>query len=48
VHEEFDQAARNASLDDSLNLIIGTVREVGDGPAGIDQNFVVERINQLR
>lgn len=47
MHEQLHQTARNASFDDGLNLVVGTVREIRDGPAGIDQNLIVERVDKL-
>jgi hypothetical protein len=47
VHEQLYQAAGNAGLDDSLDLVVGSIRQVGDGPAGVDENLVIERVDEL-
>jgi hypothetical protein len=47
VHEQLYEATGNAGLDDSLDLVVGTIRKVGDGPAGIDEDFVIERVDEL-
>jgi hypothetical protein len=47
VHQQLNEPTRDASFDDGLDLIVGTVREVRDGPAGIDQHLVVEREDEL-
>ena len=47
VHKEFHQSAGDASLDDSLDLVVGTVREVRDSPAGINQNLIIKRVDKL-
>jgi hypothetical protein len=48
MHEEVNEAADNARLDDSLNLVGGPVRKVGDGPAGVNKDLVVEGVDELR
>lgn len=47
VHQQLNEATWNASLNNSLDFVVGTIRKVGDCPAGIDQNFVIEGVNQL-
>lgn len=47
MHEELDEAAGNASLNDGLNLVVGAVREVGNCPACIDKHFVIEAVYKL-
>jgi hypothetical protein len=47
VHEQLHQAAWNTSLNDSLNLVVGAVRKVGNGPARIDKDLVVERVYEF-
>lgn len=47
VHQKVDQSPANAAFDDCLNLVVCSVRQVGDGPTSIDQDFVVERVDQL-
>jgi hypothetical protein len=48
VHEKLHQSARDASLDHCLDLIVGTIRKVGDSPASVNQNLVVKRVDKLR
>lgn len=47
IHEKFDQTPDDSRLDDSLDLIVRAVREVGDGPARVDEDLVVEREDEL-
>jgi hypothetical protein len=47
VHQELYKTARDAGLDDSLDLVVGAIGEVRDSPAGVDQDFVVERVDKL-
>jgi hypothetical protein len=47
VHQELDKSAWNTRFDDCLNFVVGTIREVGYGPAGIDEDLVVERVDEL-
>ena len=47
MHQKFDEATGDASLDDCLDLVVGAIREVRNCPACIDENFVVERIYEL-
>ncbi len=30
------------------NLVVGAVRQVRDGPAGVDEDFVIQAVDQLR
>lgn len=47
MHKELNQSTGNAGLNNSLDLVVRTIREVGDSPASINQDFVVQRVNQL-
>ena len=47
VHEQLDEAAAHARVDDLLNFVVGAVRQVGQGPAGVGQDFVVVGVHQL-
>jgi hypothetical protein len=47
VHKKFDQTARDAGLDNSLDLVVGTVGEVGDGPASVNQDLIVKHVDEL-
>jgi hypothetical protein len=47
VHQQLYETTRDAGLNDSLDLVVGTIAEVGNGPAGIDQNLVVQGVNKL-
>jgi len=42
MHKKLNQAAGNASFNDGLNLVVGTIREIRNSPAGIDKNFVIQ------
>lgn len=48
VHEELDQALAHAGLDDSLDLLVGAVRQVGERPARVRQHLLVGGVDQLR
>ena len=41
VHQELNKTPGNASLDNCLDLVVGPVREVGDGPAGVNKDLIV-------
>jgi len=41
VHEELNQSAHNTGFDDLVDLLIGSVRQVGDGPADVGEDLVV-------
>lgn len=47
MHEEFDQTTRDTGFDNGLNLVIRSIGEVGNCPAGVDQNFVVKGIDEF-
>ena len=47
VHQELYKTAGDASLDNSLDLVVGAIRKVGDGPASVDEDFVVEGVDKL-
>lgn len=47
MHEQLYQTARDVGLDNSLDLIIRTVGKVGDGPASVNENLVVEGVHEL-
>ena len=47
MHEEVHETSTDSGLDDSLNLIVRTVGEVGDRPASVDEDLIVERVNEL-
>ena len=47
MHKKFHQAARNACFNNSLDLIIGTIRQVGNSPASIDKDLVIQHINKF-
>ena len=41
VHEQLHQPPADARIDDGLDLLVGPVREVGQGPAGVGQHVGV-------
>ena len=47
VHEEVNQTPADTGFNDSLNLIVRTVREVRNCPARVDEDLVVERVDQF-
>jgi hypothetical protein len=47
VHQKIHQASTHPGLDDSLNLVIRAIGEVGDCPTGVDEDFIVEGIYEL-
>ena len=47
MHEQLNQATRDAGFNNSLDLIVRAVGKVGDGPAGINQNLIVEGVDKL-
>ena len=40
-HQQIHQTSADATLDDGLNLVVGSVREVGNSPTSVNQNFVI-------
>lgn len=47
VHEELHQSATDTRLNDGLDLVVGSIGKVGDRPACIDQDLVVQRVDEL-
>ena len=47
-HQQVDQTPTDTTLNDSLNLVVGSIREVRDRPTSVDQDLVVERVDQFR
>ena len=47
MHKELNQTSRNTGFDNSLNLVVGTIGEVGNGPACIDKDFIIQGVNEL-
>lgn len=45
--EQLYQTAGNTSFDDCLNLFVGAIGEIRDSPAGINEDFVVERVDEF-
>jgi hypothetical protein len=48
MHEKLYETARNTGLNDGLNFVIGSIREVRDGPTSVDEDFIVERVDKFR
>jgi len=46
-HQEVYQSPAYTALDDSLNLVVGTVRKVRQSPTSVDENFIIERVDEL-
>jgi len=46
VHQQLDEAAGDAGLDNSLDLIVGTVRKIADRP-GVNKNLIIEGVDKL-
>ncbi len=47
VNEEIYETTADTGLDDTLNLLVGTVGKVRDGPASVDEDLVVHRVDEL-
>ena len=47
MHQELDQTTGDASLDNGLDLVIWTIREVGNSPTSINKHFVIKHVDEL-
>lgn len=47
MHEKLNETARDIGLNDGLDLIVGSIGKVRNGPACIDQDLVVEGVDEL-
>jgi hypothetical protein len=47
MHEQLHQSAGDASFNDGLDLIIGSIGKVRDGPASINQDLIVKGVDEL-
>lgn len=47
MHEQFYESSGDSGLNNCLNLVVRAVRKVRNSPAGIDQDFVVEGVDEL-
>lgn len=47
MHQKVNKTPANARFDDSLNFVVGSIGEVRDRPAGINEDLVVKRVDQL-
>jgi hypothetical protein len=47
MHEQLHQSAGNASFNDGLDLIVGSIGKVRDGPASINQYLIVKGVDEL-
>lgn len=47
MHQQLHETTGDAGFDNGLDLVVRSVGEVGDGPAGIDQDFIVKHVYQL-
>ena len=47
MHQQLYKTTGDTSLNDSLNFIVGSIGEVGNGPASIDENFVIQRVDKF-
>ena len=48
MEQELNESAGDASLDNSLNLFVGTIRKVRNRPASVDKDLIIERVDELR
>lgn len=48
MHEQLDKATRDTGFDDSLDLIVRAIGEVGNSPTRINQDFIVQGVDELR
>jgi hypothetical protein len=46
-HQEVYQSPAYTALDNSLDFVVGTVRKVRQRPTRVDENFIVERVDEL-
>jgi len=46
VKEQLHEALGHAGLDHSLDLVVVTIGEIRDGPAGMGQDLVVSRVEE--
>jgi hypothetical protein len=46
VHEELHHATADTSLDDSLDLVVATIGQVRQSPAGIGEDLLVGRVDE--
>ena len=48
MQKQVNESSAHTRLDDRLDFVVGSVREVRNSPAGVNENLVVERIDELR
>ena len=48
VHEQLHEAGTHARVDDRLDLVVGSVREVRQRPARVGENLLVIRVDERR
>ena len=48
IQRQFDEATTDSALNDGLNLFVGAVRQVAQGPTGVGQDFLVGAVNERR
>lgn len=41
IHEQLHETPAHARVNDCLDLLIGAIRKVGEGPAGVSQHIIV-------
>ena len=46
-HQQVHESSADTALDNGLDLVVGSVRQVADSPASVDQNLVVEGVDEL-
>ena len=47
-HEQLDEPAADVGLNDGLDLVVGSVGEVAQGPAGVREHLLVVGVHQTR
>lgn len=47
VQEKLDESAGDTGFDNGLDLVVGAIREIRNSPAGIDQDLVIKRVDEL-
>ena len=47
VHEELHQATGDTGLNNGLNLVVGTIGQVRDSPASVNQDLVIQHVDEL-
>lgn len=47
VHKELHEATGDTGLDNGLDLVIGTIGQIRDSPASVNQDLVIQHVDEL-